>query len=376
MLANRERKQLPFLEWPPAIRGRWEAALVNGDFLDEDGPGAHLAPATRATLQSACGSFFQYLENETLSIDVDAPQNAIDPKVLAAFVEHRRKSCSDSAIAAELHHLRRALRLIFPEIDLRWLLDATKRIACQAKPRANKHHLMTSDRLYRLGLELMDTALQTAATNETISKDCAFQYRDGLIIFLLALIPLRRRTLTALQIGKHLVRSGSSWVLDIPEDDLKSAEPMEFVLSTTLCDRIDVYLEKFRSRIPGALTHNGLWVSNKGNPMDDGAIYDAVRRRTRAALGFGVNLHRFRHAALTFWSIHDPENIRGGKDLLGHRSFGTTEKYYIMAQSRMAGRVLANSWKERGSCEGQRKGKRLRVPHQTPRRKARRLSVA
>jgi len=67
--------------------------------------------------------------------------------------------------------------------------------------------------------------------------------------------------------------------------------------------------------------------------MDDGSIYDAVRRRTRKAFGFAVNLHRFRHAALTFWSIHDPKNIRGGKDLLGHRSFGTTEKFYIMTQS-------------------------------------------
>ncbi len=342
-----ERKHLPFLEWPLDIRRCWETAFVNGDFLDEGGPGAHLAPASRAALQWACGCFFQHLQNQCLNIHVEAPQNAINPKILAAFVEHRRKSCSDSAIATELHHLRLGLRLIFPEIDLRWLLDATKRIACQAKPMANKHHLITSDRLYTLGLELMDAAIQTAAANETISKDYAFQYRDGLIIFLLALIPLRRRTLTALQIGKHLVRSGEAWLLEIPADDLKSAEPIEFVLSNKLCERIDLYLEKFRSRIPGALTHNGLWVSNKGGPMDDGAIYDAVRRRTRAALGFGVNLHRFRHAALTFWSIHDPENIRGGKDLLGHRSFGTTEKYYIMAQSRIAGRVLANSWNKR-----------------------------
>jgi integrase len=230
---------------------------------------------------------------------------------------------------------------------LRWLLDPTKRIARQAKPKGSEQHLITSDRLYTLGLELMNAAIQTAAANETISKDCAFQYRDGLIIFLLALIPLRRRTLAALQIGKHLVRSGKSWLLDIPADDLKSVEPIEFVLSSKLCERIDLYLEKPRPRVPGALTHNGLWVSNKGGPMDDGTIYDAVRRRTRATLGFGVNLHRFRHAALTFWSIHDPENILGGKDLLGHRSFGTTEKYYIKAQSRMAGRVLANSWNKR-----------------------------
>ena len=342
-----ERKQLPFLEWPPDIRRRWEAAFVSGDFLDEGGPGAHLAAATRAALQFACGYFFRYLQNQCLHIDVDVPQNVINPKVLAAFVDHRRKSCSDSAIAIELNHLRLGLGLIFPSFDLRWLLDATKRIARQAKPKLSEQHLITSDRLYTLGLELMDAAIQTAAANETISKDCAFQYRDGLIIFLLALIPLRRRTLTALQIGKHLVRSGKSWLLDIPAEDLKSAEPIEFVLSNKLCERIDLYLEKFRPRVPGASTHNGLWVSNKGGPMDDGAIYDAVRRRTRAALGFGVNLHQFRHAALTFWSIHDPENIRGGKDLLGHRSFGTTEKYYIKAQSRLAGRVLANSWNKR-----------------------------
>src|SRR6478736_2478120 len=66
-----------------------------------------------------------------------------------------------------------------------------------------------------------------------------------------------------------------------------------------------------------------------------------ARRRTRKAFGFSVNLHRFRHAAVTFWSIHDPRNVRGAKDLLGHASFATTEKHYIMAQSRMAGRALA-----------------------------------
>ena len=71
------------------------------------------------------------------------------------------------------------------------------------------------------------------------------------------------------------------------------------------------------------------------------AIYLAVRKRTKKAFGFGVNLHRFRHAAASFWSIHDPANVRGVKDLLGHASFSTTEKHYIMAQSRLAGRTLA-----------------------------------
>ncbi len=67
------------------------------------------------------------------------------------------------------------------------------------------------------------------------------------------------------------------------------------------------------------------------------------RKRTKKAFGFGVNLHRFRHAAASFWSLHDPVNVRGAKDLLGHATFGTTEKYYIMAQSRLAGRALAHA---------------------------------
>jgi len=76
--------------------------------------------------------------------------------------------------------------------------------------------------------------------------------------------------------------------------------------------------------------------------MDDGTIYATVRCRTKAAFGFPVNLHRFRSVAGTFWSIHDPADVRGVKDLLGHASFDTIERYYIMAQSRIAGRALAH----------------------------------
>jgi hypothetical protein len=75
--------------------------------------------------------------------------------------------------------------------------------------------------------------------------------------------------------------------------------------------------------------------------MDDGTIYDTVCRRTEDALGFPVNLHRFRLAAGNFWSIEDPTNVRGVRDLLGQTSFGTTERHYIGAQSRLAGRTLA-----------------------------------
>ena len=168
-------------------------------------------------------------------------------------------------------------------------------------------------------------------------------FRDGLIIALLALIPLRRRTAASLRIGKHLVKSGEDWALDIPAEDVKTKRPLDFPISGELSRRIDIYVDQIRPHIRGASAHDYLWTSGRGGPFRAGVIYNAVRHRTREEFGFPVSLHQFRRAAATFWSVRDPVNVRGVKDLLGHSTFATTEKDYIMAQSRLAGRELARA---------------------------------
>jgi len=190
----------------------------------------------------------------------------------------------------------------------------------------------------------MDQAVAEIADQDESPKTSAIKYRDGLLIAMLSLVVPRRRTLTALQIGKHLVRAGDLWALDIPAEDVKGKRPLDFALPPDLCERIDLYLRKFRPRLPGSNRHMGLWPSNKNQPMSASAIYDAVCRRTKKAFGFSVNPHRFRHAAGTLWSIEDPKNVRGVKDLLGHASFeSTTEVHYLIGQSRLAGRTLARA---------------------------------
>ena len=188
----------------------------------------------------------------------------------------------------------------------------------------------------------MAEAENSARVAGRITKEHALTYRDGLIIALLAAVPLRKRTFAALTIKQHLVKIGSGWLLDIPAAETKTRRALEFPVPDALSEPIALYLTKFRIEITGAKKHQGLWPSAKGHPMGGGAIYDAVRRRTKEELGFPVNLHRFRSAAGNFWSISDPANVRGVKDLLGHAGFGTTERHYIGAQSRLAGRELAN----------------------------------
>ncbi len=338
-MARAPRIYLPFDSWPAEDQARWREAFQAGDRFEESGPGSHLAASTRQNLWIGYARFLAFVSSNRQDLLAVSPEARIDRGVVADYVAWRRQSCGYGMVAVDLDCLRGALRLICPGVDWSWLLSLTKRIKAVAPHNSRKYHLVTSDRLYALGVELMDRAVADAG--HCISKANALQYRDGLVIALLALIPLRCRSLVALRIGKQLVKTGDLWALDIPAADTKTRQPLDYPISKDLCTRIDLYLGKFRCRIPGADKHTALWASNKRGPMAAIGLYKAVRRRTGEAFGFGVNLHRFRHAAASFWSIRDPVNVRGAKDLLGQTSFGITEKHYIMGRSRLAGRTLA-----------------------------------
>ncbi len=339
-MAATPKLQLALGLWPAEDHARWQAAFKAGDRFDEAGAGAHLAETTRQVQRESYARFLGFLSQARPDLLDLTPEARIDRTIVADYVAWRRSFRKTLRISIDLRQFRGALRLICPGVDWSWLLTIIKRIAAAERRSRPKYHLITSEQLYALGLELMDRAVADASAAGEVSKTHAFQYRDGLIIALLALIPLRSRSLAAIRIGKHLVKVGNVWTLDIPAEDTKSRRALDYPIARELSARIDEYLERFRRRIPGTEKHAGLWASNLGRPMGDDAIYVAVRKRTRKAFGFGVNLHRFRHAAASFWSIHDPTNVRGAKDLLGQMTFATTETHYIMAQSRLAGRVL------------------------------------
>jgi integrase/recombinase XerD len=268
------------------------------------------------------------------------PAARVKPDTIEQFVKFQPKTCGDVTISVYLYHLRLVLKSMCPGCDWSWLAMIGERIAARGKRKRKKYHLVTSETLYALGIALMDRALSSG--KPVTASSVQTTYRDGFIIAFLALIPLRRRTLGLLRIGQHLVKSSAGWAIDIPASDTKSKRPLEFPLAPELSARIDFYLKEIRSRIPGTENNDHLWV-NRCGPMSDRMIYANVRRQTQKVLGFPVSLHQFRHAAATFWSVRDPVNVRGVKDLLGHATFATTEQHYIMAQSRIAGRALAQA---------------------------------
>ena len=235
-------------------------------------------------------SFAQYLRfisNHHKEL-LDCPPKAwINRELTAEYVSLLRKTNQETSVASTLHHLRLALRLIYPDIDWSWLLTITKRIAATAPRKTRKHGSMTSERLYLLGSELMDRAVADVVAVQNLESNCDGVSRRFADRASSALYPPTAYGDCDMD-WQTADQSGRAVGAGYPPEDTKNDQALDFPISADLSRRIDTYLQEFRIRLPGADSHNGLWPSNKRRPMSDSAIYDAVRRRTKKAFGFGV----------------------------------------------------------------------------------------
>ena len=324
---------LPFARWPEADRRLWAARMEAGSLFDDDRPGAALSEGARRGRRYAYSSFLGYVAHHGPTRLSLSPLQRVDRDLIAAYVTFLRETRGEIAISIDLERIYYVLRS-FGGVDIAWLRMVGHRVRRNARPKPRP--FVTSDQLYQLGLDLMDHAAGETGANGSILDRQAKMYRDGLMIALLAAIPIRRRAFAAMRIGRHLVRVGDRWALVVPECDSKTGRAFEYEVGQELSARVDTYLARYRPTITGAERHDGVWASRHGHPMAANTILQSITRRTVERFGHAVSPHRFRGAAATFWSIADPENVRGAKDLLGHTTFAMTEKYYMQAQSRSA----------------------------------------
>src|SRR5262249_21714406 len=143
---------LSLANWPTEDRNRWEAEFESGDHFDEGGRGTHLATATRQSRQESYGGYLRFLSANHNNLPALPPEARIDQRLVAEYVSWRRTSCGEISVATDLGFLRGALQLICPDTEFSWLLTITKKIAATAPRKAGKYHLVTSDRLYALGI--------------------------------------------------------------------------------------------------------------------------------------------------------------------------------------------------------------------------------
>jgi integrase len=102
------------------------------------------------------------------------------------------------------------------------------------------------------------------------------------------------------------------------------------------------YLTEHRAGIAAlrGLHSDAVWLSMRGLPMTDNAIYIRIVARTREGLGQPINPHLFRDCAATTVAIDDPVHVDIARCLLGHRTGSVTERYYNQARSLEASRLM------------------------------------
>lgn len=337
---RRVRVSLRVEHWPAADQEAWHALFTTGDLFDEKGPGAHLANRTRTSLENVYGRWLGVLGRAEPTAFGEPLDARVTRERIVSFAQHLAQTNIGTSVAGQLRFLRGALRLLAVDQDWGWLLTIAKRIEARGERRPKRHRLRTSDELFALGARLMQESEAALEGHGRVTKEAALAYRDGLIIALLAMAPMRRRNLASLTIGKNVMRMGESWIVVLGAGETKNRRALEYPLPALLGRALDRYLEAFRPVLFESEGHGGLWASAKGVPLTGNAIYDAVCRRTKLAFGQPVNLHLFRDGAATFWALRDPTRVKTVSGLLGHEP-RMTERHYNQANGISAARKLA-----------------------------------
>lgn len=210
--------------------------------------------------------------------------------------------------------------------------------------------MATIAELLKLGRELLNAGAQELASGH---RRGAQIFRDGLMICALATRPLRRRNFSALEIGRTLVMNSGDVRAVFKGKDTKTGKSIDFAYPHFLRPAFRFYLEKARPILRSSSNDPDdamLWVGRRGHAMDGEEIAQRIGVITKRHLGRRMWPHLFRDCVATDVAIHDPKHVGIAKEVLGHATFATTEKYYVQAGSfevskRQQGVVA--SWREK-----------------------------
>ena len=339
---KRQARHFPIDRWPATDREAWAGAQRDASIFDDDGgTAADWSERTRDDAQRQYGYWLQYLQQQGLLIDVD-PAARVTRVGLQAYAEHLAKTVSINSVVIYLDQLLLAFRAVAPQVDWHWVRELKSRWARrQSGPVRDKRPLLrNAEVLVDLGVALMEEArsgLAKAERRKAVMR-WATRYRDGLMISLLALRPLRRRTFSLIRIGHELVRVGQRWHLQFEpaQTKTKTQDELHYPFPDCLLSHLEIYLSQVRPLFSGADGHDSLWASAKGVPMTGGAIYLRIKYWTLNRLGAPINMHLFRDCAATTVANADLQGSNNAATLLGHRQLETTERHYIHADRRLA----------------------------------------
>lgn len=330
------RRCRPVHKWPTIDQSLWLAAIRRGDVLDEAGALAHLRPQSLHKLRRGYGRFLTFVAQHGYLDEETQPASRVTVEVMRHYLSELSEQVSPYTRLARIAELLAVMEAFHPERDWSWLRAALDRLHAARPVGRNKRPLI------RDSGEIFWTAhraLQAIIAEGLPDKCRAWRFQDALLLAFLAARPLRRSNLAALSMGSSLIPAGETWTVSFEGQEMKNGLPFSAPLPGSLAAMITVHLERFRPILLGRRRHERLFVDYHGNPMTGMGLYHRVRKAAQLLLGTAMNPHLFRDCAATSIALQDPEHVLNIRDLLGHTTPRTAERYYNQAQSIEASRA-------------------------------------
>jgi integrase len=349
MSATPKNRCLPIAEWPDIDRSLWFQEHAEIDpFAERGGSRARCRPITNSNVARGYGRWLTFLLTEGGELAAGSPADRINRGAVLRYVAYlERLGNQDSTILSRLQELREAAKVMNPDRDWSFIGRLASKVRQRGRLLSPRNRLLIDTaQLVDLGLKLIGEAEALR-----VSRRSAILYRDGLMIALLAVRPLRRGNIAELSLEDHLVRTGAGWAIMFSAASTKTHAHLDYEWPEILEEPLARYLSVFRPLLVGRAGRwnrsvgQRLWVSADGSPMTEMAVYDRVREHTRRAFGEPINPHRFRHIAATMLAVHFPTRVHEAGPLLGHRDPRTSDAHYNQARTLEAHRTFTNHLK-------------------------------
>jgi len=332
-------RSLPVSEWPEADRWAWEEACRPGCRLTPGGSANYLAQGSRDDFARRYGAFLGFLQRSgRLEPQAAAAAQVTLPNV-EAYITTLTARVRSVTVYNCIYMLRRAAELLAPTTDFSWLAEIEKDLGLVMEPRSKFDRLVFTGRLVEAGLTLVAEARAFANTDRARARNV----RNGVMIALLALCPIRLKNFASLEIGHTFKEVHGNWWVALPGITTKSRRPDERRVPKLLKPFIDVYLNQSRPILLGSRPQtNALWISfTTGRRMTTKNLGTLISRITLETIGVDVSPHLFRAAAASSAAAYGGNTPHLASALLNHTDPRVTEEHYNRATSIGASRIYA-----------------------------------
>jgi integrase len=328
-------RSLPLAEWPRVDQKAWQDACRPACRLKRGGTASHVAAVSQHEFENRYGAFLGFLDRHNrLDLNVADAAAHVTSQNVEDYVAELQTRVRSVTVWNSVYKLRRAAELMTADSAFSWLAEIEKDLALIMVPRSKYDRLVMTERLLEAGLTLVAEAEAFAKSDLARAKGV----RNGLIIALLALCPIRIKNFAALELGRTFIEINGAWWIALPHGATKSGRVDERRVPSLLNRAIDAYINKYRQIL--ARSHgqtnatNALWLSSKtGQPLTRINMGLLISKLTRETIGIAVSPHLFRTAAASTAAVYGGDDLYLASALLQHTDSRVTEKYYNRASS-------------------------------------------